>query len=85
MKVIYFNCGWRREYESDLHSNQHYLSRSENKAWKNSGLYGIWTHDLSDTGQRSTNWANKPTGSSSLSSRVYLVKKKRFKNVEKTL
>ena len=23
--------------------------RSENKAWKNSGLYGIWTHDLCDT------------------------------------
>ena len=25
---------------------------SENKAWKkkNSGLYGIWTHDLYDTG-----------------------------------
>ena len=23
---------------------------SEKKAWKNSGLYGIWTHDLCDTG-----------------------------------
>ena len=22
---------------------------SENNAWKNSGLYGIWTHDLYDT------------------------------------
>ena len=26
-----------------------YLSSRENKAWKNSGLYGIWTHDLCDT------------------------------------
>ena len=24
-----------REYKSDLHSNEHYLSSSENKAWKN--------------------------------------------------
>ena len=40
MKVIYLNCGWRREYESDLRStsNELYLSRSEKK---NSGLYGI--------------------------------------------
>ena len=51
MKIIYVNCGWRREYESDLRSNEHYLSSSENKAWKkNSGLYGIWTYDLYDTG-----------------------------------
>ena len=40
------------EYESDLHSNEHNLRNSEKKAWKkkNSGLYGIWTHDLCDTG-----------------------------------
>ena len=25
------------------------LSSSENMAWKNSGLYRIWTHDLCDT------------------------------------
>ena len=37
-------------YESDLHSNEHYLSSSEKKAWKNLGLYGIWTHDFCDTG-----------------------------------
>ena len=37
------------EYERDLRSNEHYLSSSENKAWKSSGLYGIWTHDLCDT------------------------------------
>ena len=36
--------------ESDPRSNLHYLGSSENKAWKNSGLYGIWTHDLCDTG-----------------------------------
>ena len=29
------------EYESDLHSNEHLLSSNENRAWKNSGLYGI--------------------------------------------
>ena len=30
--------------------NRHYLSSGEIKAWKkNSGLYGIWTHDLFDT------------------------------------
>ena len=42
-----------REYESDLRSNEHYLGSSEKKAWKkkkNSGLYGIWIHDLCDTG-----------------------------------
>ena len=27
-----------------------YLSSGENKAWKNSFLYGIWTHDLCNTG-----------------------------------
>ena len=36
--------------ESDPRSNVHYLSSSENKPEKNSGLYGIWTHDLCDTG-----------------------------------
>ena len=45
MKVINLNCGWRREYESDLRSNEHYLSGSEYRAWKNSGLYGIWPPD----------------------------------------
>ena len=34
MKVIYLNCGWRRRYESDLSSNEHYLSSSEKKARK---------------------------------------------------
>ena len=43
MKIIYLNGGQRREYESDLRSNEHYLNSSENKAWKNSDLYGICT------------------------------------------
>ena len=30
----------QKEYGSDPHSYEHYLSDSENKAWKNSGLYG---------------------------------------------
>ena len=50
MKIMDLNCGQRREYEGDLRSNEHYLSSSENKVWKTSGLYGIWTHDLCDTG-----------------------------------
>ena len=33
-----------------LDNNEFYLRSSENKAWKNSDLYGIWTHDLRDTG-----------------------------------
>ena len=38
------------EYESDLRSNEQYSNSGEKKAWKkNSGLYGIWTHDLCDT------------------------------------
>ena len=39
--------------ESDPRSNVHYLGSSGNKAWKKkkkAGLYGIWTHDLCDTG-----------------------------------
>ena len=35
--------------ESDPRSDVHYLGSSENKARKNSGLYGIWTHNLCDT------------------------------------
>ena len=34
MKIIYMNCGWRNEYESDPRSYEHYLSNGENKAWK---------------------------------------------------
>ena len=46
IRIIYVNCGLRNEYESNVCSNEHYLSSGENKAWKNSGLYEIWTHDL---------------------------------------
>lgn len=31
--------------KSDRHSNEHDLSSNKNKAWKNSGLWGIWTHE----------------------------------------
>ena len=34
----------------DLRSNNHYLSGSENKVWKNSGLHGICIRDHCDTG-----------------------------------
>ena len=37
MKIVYGNCGLRNKYESDLRSSEHYLSSSENKAWKSSG------------------------------------------------
>ena len=40
MKIICVNCGLRNEYESDLRSNEHFLSNDENKAWKrNLGQY----------------------------------------------
>ena len=32
MKIIHVNCGQRNERESDLRSNEQYLSSSENKA-----------------------------------------------------
>lgn len=38
VKIINVNFGLRNEYESDLSSNEHYLSC---KARTNSGLYGI--------------------------------------------
>ena len=41
MKIIVVNRGLRDE--SDLRSIEHYLSSSENKAWKISGSCGIWT------------------------------------------
>ena len=50
MKIIYVNCGWRREYESDLRSNEHYSSSSENKARKKIHACGMGIHDLCNTG-----------------------------------
>ena len=34
MKIMYVNCGFRNEYESDLRSNEHYLDSCESKARK---------------------------------------------------
>ena len=50
---VYYN--WIRREEKWIWKRcfqlwTHYLSSSENKAWKKSGPYGIWTHDLCDTG-----------------------------------
>ena len=33
---MHVNCSLRNEPESDLRGNEHYLSGSENKAWKKS-------------------------------------------------
>ena len=63
MKIIYVNCGWRRKYESDLRSNEHYLSDDENKAWKKIlACTGFESMTFAIPVQCSTNWANKPTG-----------------------
>ena len=34
MKIMYVNCGFRNEYESDLRTNAHYLGSCESKARK---------------------------------------------------
>ena len=49
MKVTFLNSGWRREYERDLRSNEHYLSSRETKAWKRFKPVRVWTHELCDT------------------------------------
>ena len=49
-KIIDIECCSRNKYESDFRSNENYLSSSENKLWKESGLYGIWNHGFCDTG-----------------------------------
>ena len=47
MKIIHvYIKKWIWKWSSQF---EHYLSSRENKAWENSGLYGIWTHDLCDT------------------------------------
>ena len=53
------------EYESNLRSKEHYLSSSENKALKKIQVctgFEPMTHAIPV--QRSTNWTNKPSGSS---------------------
>ena len=51
---MHLNCGEKYEDMIDHHSYTHNLS-SEIKAWKNSGLNGIRTHDLYHTGNFSPN------------------------------
>ena len=56
MKIMYVNCGFRNEYESDLCTNEHYLGSCESKKNKtrqnksnnnnnnnNNKKDGIWT------------------------------------------
>ena len=53
MKIMYMNCGFRNEYESDLRTNEHYLGSCEIKKNKtkqkqnnnnnNNKKDGIWT------------------------------------------
>ena len=50
--------------ESDPRSNVHYLGSSENKAWKKmQACTGFESITSAIPVQRSSNWANKPTGS----------------------
>ena len=48
---MYLKGDWRNKYESDSSRYGYYLTRSKSKAWKDSGVYGILTHDLCDTGK----------------------------------
>ena len=45
MKIMYGNCGLINECERDLRSSEHYLSSSENKAWKVQAIRDLnpWT------------------------------------------
>ena len=36
----------RNKYKSYYRNNEYFLSSGENEPRKNSGQYGIWTHDL---------------------------------------
>ena len=50
--------------ESDPRSDMRYLGSSENKAWKKiQACTGFEPMTSAIPVQRSTNWANKPTGS----------------------
>ena len=51
-------------WQEDHRSYRHNFCSCEKKAWKKSGLYGIWTlWPLRYWCSAPTNWANKPTGS----------------------
>ena len=41
IKILYVNCGLRNKYDSNLRSIEHFLSSSENKVGKKSGLAGF--------------------------------------------
>ena len=53
------------EFKSDLCSNEHYFSSSENRAWKKAFM-GFESMTSATPKQCSTNWANRPIGSWSL-------------------
>ena len=46
----YVTCGLENEYESDLRRNENTEAAVKIRTKKNSGLYGIWTHDHGDNG-----------------------------------
>ena len=51
VSYILFNDTWNMcIYENDLRSNSTSWAVVKIRPEKNSGLYGIWTHDLCDTG-----------------------------------
>ena len=50
MKIICENCGVNNYMKEDHYSYKRNFCSCEKKAWKNSGLYGIQTRDLCDTG-----------------------------------
>jgi len=54
-KIIYLNCGERYEEMIGHRSYAHTLSSCEIKAWKNSGLNGMRTHDFCDTASSTLN------------------------------
>ena len=59
MKIMHVHCGWRNEYRGNPRSYEYHWTSSENKAWKNIQVRTAFTILV----QRSTNWANRLTGS----------------------
>ena len=55
MIIINVKCGLRNEYKSDLRSNEHYFSSSENKAWEIQAFKGFEPMSSAILVQRSTN------------------------------
>ena len=50
MKIMYVNCGFRNEYESDLRTNAHYLGSCESKARKKNKTKATTTTTTKKTG-----------------------------------